>query len=374
MDYRLLSALMQCYSFLSCVPEFKRSTNRSQVNKIARLEQVYICIHECLAALSIHTSRQRPPVVEEKTSENPLEKKQISGKCAQSSHTHPRIMMCACMQERRRMKTNAGHELQVRHSNRSCLPLSQLAILKGPANKTLVIQKSALHADGLVTSAANSTARLSDFHLLFSARPSWTLSCPPNFCHTNYTTATAGFHAGRCLRPRLRLTSKFLLCFGPKITPYRYHLLIFHIFNGILVNAIHEVVALRHSRRRCGIRYTSALAIGTPALRSTMRKHAKCVLLFTLVAVHALPMSCHGDHFSVWLFTVELLESVPNRGTPRVRVMSSIHTCVFPRLAWSGRRQVLIWIWLRIRHIVTIDLTEGTPGSAPCGLRAVRRR
>jgi hypothetical protein len=78
MDYRLLSALIQYYSFLSCVPEFKRSTNVSHLNKTARFEKVYICIHECLAALSIHTSRQRPPVVEEKTSENPLEGKQIS--------------------------------------------------------------------------------------------------------------------------------------------------------------------------------------------------------------------------------------------------------------------------------------------------------
>jgi hypothetical protein len=97
-------------------------------------------------------------------------------------------------------ETNARHELQVRHSNRSCL-LSQRAILKGPANKTLPIPESALHANGLVTSAANSAARLSDFHLFFSPRPSRTLPCPPDFGRSDATTSTARFHAGRRLRP-----------------------------------------------------------------------------------------------------------------------------------------------------------------------------
>src|SRR2546421_7960484 len=122
-----------------------------------------------------------------------------------------------------------------------------------PPPRRAPIPDSTLHTDGLVASAANSAARLPNFRLLFSARPSWALPCRPDLRHTDSATATARFHAGRCLRPRLRLACTFLLCFCPKIIPCSCHLPIFHISKRILVNAVYEVVALRHGRRGCGI-------------------------------------------------------------------------------------------------------------------------
>src|SRR5271170_6291968 len=102
-----------------------------------------------------------------------------------------------------------------------------------------------------------------------------------------------------------------------------------------------------------------------------MCKHAKRVLLLALVTVYALPVSLHRDHLSVWLFAVDLLQRVSEGGTSRVRVMSRVHAGIFPGLTWSWRWQIFILVWLRVGHIISVDLAESTPGSTACGLRAI---